>query len=54
MFADAFTLCASDDQTQEKPTTPSGDALDDTGQDNQRKKKDNAAEQGPDRVDEAR
>jgi hypothetical protein len=27
-----------DEQTQEKPTTPSGDALDDTGQDNRRQK----------------
>jgi hypothetical protein len=26
------------EQTKEKPTTSSGDALDDTGQDNQRKK----------------
>jgi hypothetical protein len=40
-------LYAADEQTKEKPTTPSGDALDDTGQDNQQKKDDNAAEDTP-------
>lgn len=40
-------LYAADEQTKEKPTTPSGDALDDTGQDNQQKKDDNAAEETP-------
>jgi len=35
---DALTLQAGGNQTQEKPTTPSGDTLDDTGQDNQRQK----------------
>lgn len=37
-LADALTLQAGGNQTQEKPTTPSGDTLDDTGQDNQRQK----------------
>jgi hypothetical protein len=37
-LSDAFTLQAGGNQTQEKPTTPSGDTLDDTGQDNQRQK----------------
>lgn len=43
-MADQERNSQSNEQTKEKPTTPSGDALDDTGQDNQRKKEDNGAE----------
>ncbi|MET0331217.1 MAG: hypothetical protein ABW154_07295 [Dyella sp.] len=43
----AYTFQAGGNQTKEKPTTPSGDTLDDTGQDNHRQKEEQSEKDKP-------